>query len=461
MSKIIVIEDQDDIRENVKELLEQKGFHVETAINAEKGYDLTITFSPDLILCDLMLPDHSGIDFIKRLKENKQLKEIPVIIITGHSQKEIFRNSMTQGADDFIVKPFKAKELFDAVETQLAKAKIRKQDYRLIAELSQQSPLPIIRLNEKGEIVYSNPAAKFLDDENLIKELNYLIELEEGENFEFEFPVADKIFNCIVSFNAEQKYHNIYFIDNTAQKNAFSELESQNTLIERKNQNLSQFTYIVAHDLKAPIINLRQLLDLLLQNHHLKAKTQDKDQVLMSLLNESLNKLETVMEDVSGILKAREESAIQKKAVFSVAKHVKKAVDEFKDVLKEINGEISFNIETSLKLNFPINDFSTILYNLIENAIKFRDPERVLNINFAATETHDEVILKIKDNGLGFDEKIAKGKLFVFYQRMHSQIEGKGLGLQLIRNIMDSHFGQVHFMSKAGTGSTFLLNFKK
>uniref|UniRef100_UPI0037C0F4E4 PleD family two-component system response regulator n=1 Tax=Daejeonella sp. TaxID=2805397 RepID=UPI0037C0F4E4 len=96
MSKILVIEDQEDIRENVKELLEQKEFLVETAKNAEDGFKLTNSFLPDLILCDLMLPDHSGIDFIKRLKENKQLKEIPVIIITGHSQQEIFRNSMTQ-----------------------------------------------------------------------------------------------------------------------------------------------------------------------------------------------------------------------------------------------------------------------------------------------------------------------------------------------------------------------------
>ena len=68
MSKILVIEDQEDIRENVKELLEQKEFLVETAINAEDGFKLTNSFLPDLILCDLMLPDHSGIDFIKRLK---------------------------------------------------------------------------------------------------------------------------------------------------------------------------------------------------------------------------------------------------------------------------------------------------------------------------------------------------------------------------------------------------------
>ncbi len=461
MSKILVIEDQEDIRENVKELLEQKKYIVETAENAEDGFNLTKSFFPDLILCDLMLPDHSGIDFIKRLKENKQLKEIPVIIITGYSQQEIFRNSMTQGADDFIVKPFKAKELFDAVSAQLSKAIIRKQDHRLIAELSEQSPLPILRLDESGEIVYSNPAAKFLENEPLIKELKQLIDQEIGDNFEFEFPISEKIFNCIVSYNSNQNYHNIYFIDNTAQKNAFNELENQNILIERKNQNLSQFTYIVAHDLKAPVINIRQLLDLLLQDYNLKSSKQDKDHVLMGLLNESLSKLETIMEDVSGILKAREESAIQKKTLFSVVKYVKKSVDEFKDLLKEIDVNISYTIESSLRLNFPLTDFTTILYNLIENAIKFRDSNRPLSIHFSATETHDEIILKIKDNGLGFDEKIAKGKLFVFYQRMHSKIEGKGLGLQLVRNIMDSHAGQVHFMSEAGNGSTFLLNFKK
>lgn len=461
MSKILVIEDQEDILENVKELLEQKEYEVETARNAEDGYQLTHSFQPDLVLCDLVLPDESGIDLIKRLKENKTLKEIPVIIITGHSRQEVFRNSMTQGADDFIVKPFKAKELFDAVDAQISKSNLRKQDFRLIAELSEQSPLPILRLDEHGNIVYSNPAAKFLEDDKLIKELKYLIDVESQDNFEFEFPIDQKIYNCIVSYNTAEKYHNIYFIDNTAQKNAFSELESQNTLIERKNQNLSQFTYIVAHDLKAPVINIRQLLDLLLQNSHLNKKPNDKDKVLLGLLNESLNKLETVMDDVSGILKAREESAAQKKVVFSVGKYVKKAVDEFKVVLKDIDAEVNIDIETKLKLNFPLADFSIILYNLIENAIKFRDPERKLIINLSASESHDEIILKIKDNGLGFDEKIAKGKLFVFYQRMHSQIEGKGLGLQLIRNIMDSHEGQVHFMSQKDFGSTFIINFKK
>jgi len=456
-----VIEDQEAIRENVRELLEQKNFYVETSRTAGMGFDLANSFMPDLILCDLMLPDHSGIEFIKKLKKNEHLKDIPVIIITGHSQQETYRDAMTQGADDFIVKPFKAKELFDAINAQLSKSKIRKRDFSLIAELSEQSPLPILRIDKSGKIVYSNPAANFLESTGFISKIRGLLNSEEDGTFEFECPIAEKIFNCVASYNPVQKYHNLYFIDNTAQKNAFNELESQNALIERKNQNLSQFTYIVAHDLKAPVINLRQLLDLLLQDYHMKNQTIEKNNVLLSLLNESLTKLETVMEDVSGILKSREESATNKKVVFSVAKYVKKAVEEFQEVLSKINAEVTYSIDKNIQLNFPLNEFASILFNLIENAIKFRDPNRTLKINFIVTETHDEVILKIKDNGLGFDEKIAKGKLFVFYQRMHSKIEGKGLGLQLVRNIMDSHSGEIHFMSQTGVGSIFLLNFKK
>ena len=456
-----MIEDQEAIRENVRELLEQKNFYVETSRTAGAGFDLANSFMPDLILCDLMLPDHSGIDFIKKLKKNEHLKEIPVIIITGHSQQETYRDAMTQGADDFIVKPFRAKELFDAINTQLSKSKIRKRDYSLIAELSEQSPLPILRIDKSGKIVYSNPAANFLESTGFISKIRGLLNSEEDGTFEFECPIAEKIFNCVASYNPIQKYHNLYFIDNTVQKNAFHELENQNALIERKNQNLSQFTYIVAHDLKAPVINLRQLLDLLLQDVRMNNQTIEKNNVLLSLLNESLTKLETVMEDVSGILKSREESAIHEKVIFSVAKYVKKAVEEFDDILNEIKAEITYSIDKNIQLNFPLNEFATILYNLIENAIKFRDPNRILKINFIVTETHDEVILKIKDNGLGFDEKIAKGKLFVFYQRMHSKIEGKGLGLQLVRNIMDSHSGEIHFMSQTGVGSIFLLNFKK
>jgi len=460
VSSILVIEDQEIIRENIRELLEEKGYLVETALSASKGFEIALSSIPDLILCDLILPDYTGIDFIKKLKKNEQLKNIPVIIITGNSQNETYRDAMTQGADDFIVKPFKSKELFDAVNTQLSKAKIRKLDYTLIAELSEQSPLPILRIDKAGKIVYSNPAAEFLGEKKMLLKLMDILGSKENNNFEFEFPVEQKVYNCVASYNSAQKYHNLYFIDNTDQLQAFHELEDKNTLIERKNQNLSQFNYIVAHDLKAPVVNIRQLVDLILQDVNQKPNKSDKNIGLLSMLNESLVKLETVMEDVSTILKAREESSKQNSTVFSVEKYVKKAAKEFKQTLTEINAEFSFDIDSTIKLNFPLSEFSIILFNLIENAIKFRDPARPLKILILASKIKNELILTIKDNGMGFDEKLAKGKLFSFYQKLNSKIEGKGLGLQIIRNILDHYNGKIEFKSQPGIGSIFQLTFK-
>jgi signal transduction histidine kinase/DNA-binding NarL/FixJ family response regulator len=460
VSSILVIEDQEIIRENIRELLEEKGYLVETALSASKGFEIALSSIPDLILCDLILPDYTGIDFIKKLKKNEQLKNIPVIIITGNSQNETYRDAMTQGADDFIVKPFKSKELFDAVNTQLSKAKIRKLDYTLIAELSEQSPLPILRIDKAGKIVYSNPAAEFLGEKKMLLKLMDILGSKENNNFEFEFPVEQKVYNCVASYNSAQKYHNLYFIDNTDQLQAFHELEDKNILIERKNQNLSQFNYIVAHDLKAPVVNIRQLVDLILQDVNQKPNKSDKNIGLLSMLNESLVKLETVMEDVSTILKAREESSKQNSTVFSVEKYVKKAAKEFKQTLTEINAEFSFDIDSTIKLNFPLSEFSIILFNLIENAIKFRDPARPLKILILASKIKNELILTIKDNGMGFDEKLAKGKLFSFYQKLNSKIEGKGLGLQIIRNILDHYNGKIEFKSQPGIGSIFQLTFK-
>ena len=459
MSKILVIEDQLVTRENIRELLELRGHFVSTATNAAEGSELASSFLPDLILSDIQLPDYSGINLIKEFKNNEKLSDIPVIIITGHIEREIYRDAMTQGADDFIVKPFKTKELYDAIDSQLSKVKIRERNCQIVSELSEHSPLPIITINKSGEILYSNQAAEFLVKEQIVKKIMVLINPELTRNFEFELIVDKQNFICVTSYNNTHHYHNLYFIENTIQINAFDELRDKNILIERKNQNLSQFSYIVAHDLKAPVTNIRQLLDLIFQEKLEKTENESKVSVLMNLLNQSITKLETVIEDVSSILKTREEIFKEQKVVFSVKKYVTEILRDFNGKFKEVGADIVVSIDDSIKLNFPLNEFSTILINLLDNAIKFRSPDRKLKINLCALKTEKGISLKIKDNGLGFDEKIAKGKLMVFYQKMHSNIEGKGLGLQIVKNILENHNGEIQYISQSGVGTVFQLIF--
>jgi len=135
--KILLIDDEESIRENIQELLEIKDYEVQSAKHATDALNKLISFNPDLIVTDLMLPDFSGIELIEQIRRIDGFSEIPVIVITGNHKPEILRSSMTSGADDYLSKPFKANELYESITSQLYKKAVRKENVELIAELSK------------------------------------------------------------------------------------------------------------------------------------------------------------------------------------------------------------------------------------------------------------------------------------------------------------------------------------
>jgi CRP/FNR family transcriptional regulator, polysaccharide utilization system transcription regulator len=123
MKKILVIEDNFDVRENLCELLELTGYEVISAENGRLGVQEAINDMPDLIVCDIMMPVLDGYGTLKIVRSNPKLIHIPFIFLTAKSEKSDFRSGMNQGADDYIVKPFTDFELLDAIEIRLNKAK--------------------------------------------------------------------------------------------------------------------------------------------------------------------------------------------------------------------------------------------------------------------------------------------------------------------------------------------------
>ena len=121
MKKILVIEDNIDLAENVVLLLKENGYDVQAVYNGKNGLNSIIEFDPDIILCDIMLPDISG---YKLLSEIKKLEEklMPIFIfLTAKTLRQDLRRGMILGADDYITKPFTHEELISAVNTQLKK----------------------------------------------------------------------------------------------------------------------------------------------------------------------------------------------------------------------------------------------------------------------------------------------------------------------------------------------------
>ena len=125
MSKsILLIEDDPIVRENTAEILNLANYHVITAENGKIGIEKAVLHKPDLIICDILMPDLDGYGVMQILMRNENLQHIPVIFLTAKTNREDIRKGMNLGASDYITKPFEESELLSAVETQLKKSSI-------------------------------------------------------------------------------------------------------------------------------------------------------------------------------------------------------------------------------------------------------------------------------------------------------------------------------------------------
>lgn len=129
MKSVLVIDDNKDIRDNTAEILELAGYKVSTAENGKKGVDMAIKEKPDVIVCDIMMPELDGYGVLHLVRKNPDTQNIPFIFLTAKTERSDFRKGMEMGADDYITKPFDDIELLNAVEIRLKKAGILEQQY--------------------------------------------------------------------------------------------------------------------------------------------------------------------------------------------------------------------------------------------------------------------------------------------------------------------------------------------
>jgi CheY-like chemotaxis protein len=118
---VLVIEDNQDIREGTKEILQLAGYTVYTAENGKKGVELVHQQLPDIIICDIMMPELDGFGVLYLLHKNEETADIPFIFMTAKAERADLRKGMEMGADDYLTKPFTDIELLNAIETRLQK----------------------------------------------------------------------------------------------------------------------------------------------------------------------------------------------------------------------------------------------------------------------------------------------------------------------------------------------------
>jgi len=137
MTKILLVEDNTEIRENICEILELAGYQVNPAANGKEGYEKALAERPDLILCDIMMPVLDGYGLLHLISKNESLKDVPFIFLTAKTERSDLRKGMEMGADDYIMKPFNDVELLSAIESRLHKINLHRQ--KAISQNSYQA----------------------------------------------------------------------------------------------------------------------------------------------------------------------------------------------------------------------------------------------------------------------------------------------------------------------------------
>jgi len=161
MKKILLIEDDRALRENTKELLELSDYTIITAPNGKIGIKLAKEQLPDIIICDIMMPEVDGYGVLENLSADTKTKHIPFIFLTAKTEHKEIRKGMDMGADDYLTKPFEEEDLISAIESRLAKAEILKrlqQDRVVKPEPSKDTILSLQELKnffeDNGEIIH-------------------------------------------------------------------------------------------------------------------------------------------------------------------------------------------------------------------------------------------------------------------------------------------------------------------
>lgn len=243
------------------------------------------------------------------------------------------------------------------------------------------------------------------------------------------------------------------------QVQARHEMEALNKELLTTNADLDNFVYSASHDLKAPISNIEGLMQALIRNLPPQVHNEEKTQKLIGLIQGSIERFKKAVADLTQVSKVQREET-KDVAVINLAEVLAEILPDFESLITDSNATIETSFAEDVSIRFSAKNMRSILYNLISNSLKYRSPERKPMITIATSSESEYYILSVEDNGLGMNME-DKGKIFSMFKRLHDHVEGSGVGLYIVKKIVENAGGRIEVESQVNQGSKFIVYFKK
>nr|MDQ3392794.1 HAMP domain-containing histidine kinase [Bacteroidota bacterium] len=234
-----------------------------------------------------------------------------------------------------------------------------------------------------------------------------------------------------------------------------AEVSRKNDELIRINNDLDSFIYTASHDLKSPISNIEGLLYAI---SDIKLQEEEAVLPLLNMMNISVERFKNTIQELTEISKIQKLNSedIEEIDLDTLLEEVKFSMAA---LVAKHNAVINSNFKVP-RLRFSKKNLRSIFYNLTNNAIKYRSSERNPFIKLVTEEEQDFIKLKVTDNGLGISES-NKAKVFSMFKRLHDHVEGTGVGLYIVKRVVENAGGKIHIESEVGKGTSFIVYFKK
>lgn len=221
----------------------------------------------------------------------------------------------------------------------------------------------------------------------------------------------------------------------------------------RSNNELKKFAYITSHNLRAPIVNIEALFGMLNVD-----TLNPEDLVIVNHIKASIDKLSGVLNDLIEIVSHEIKSEEKCSTNVNIEEVCVRVINSLESKLVKAHAKVKLELDVNT-LFYPEKYLESAVFCLLSNAINYKSNHLNLEIHITSQLINNDVVLKVKDNGLGIDLKKNAGKMFGLYQRFHQHTEGRGIGLFILKSHVESLGGSIEVESEPNKGATFILRF--
>jgi signal transduction histidine kinase len=461
-TRVLVVDDNADMRGYIARLLRER-WSVEVAPDGATGLAMIRERHPALVITDVMMPGIDGFALVRALRDDPATRSIPVIMLSARAGEESRVDGLEAGADDYLIKPFSAKELVTRVATQLDLRRLRHQlatERAALASVFAHAPMPVATLRGVDMVYeFANPAYEQTVGGPVV-----------GRRFADAFPaMASSVFVDIarevlrtgepqVRSEAQAmrdgKPLEVYFTYLCAplSEDRVIVIAQDITSQVAANRAKDDFLAMLGHELRNPLAPMLTALQLM--------RLRGQDSREQDVLERQVGHLSRLVDDLLDVSRITRGKIDLRRRPVELLDVVMRAVELASPLIEQRRNHLDLRLpRTGLGVDADPERLAQVIANLLTNAAKYSNPGTPIVVSGARTNGHIE--LRVRDAGTGIAPEMLERVFDLFVQQRQTLSRargGLGIGLSIARNLVELHGGTIRAHSDGiGNGSEFII----